>query len=143
MQRHVGTVERPECRVERVERAERRRYVDTPCLHIASSLQQTNYRQRATGGNRRNSSNQRVSEVSQGNTKQSGQEAGSTSGDSASSCLHHLPLNLERMFASSLFILFISASLLLPADRSALLSMHRAAITHKYNILPFYRTRPR
>lgn len=61
MQRHVDTVERPECRVERVERAERRRYVDTPCLHIASSLQQTNYRQRGTGGNRRNSSNQRES----------------------------------------------------------------------------------
>lgn len=27
----------------------------------------------------------------------------------------HLPLNFDRMFASSLFILFISASLLLPA----------------------------
>lgn len=116
--------------------------MDTPCPHIASSLQQTNYRQRGTGGNRRNSSNQRVSEVSQGNTKQSGQEAGSRSGDSASSFLHHLPLNLERMFASSLFILFISASLLLPADRSALLSMHRAAITHEYNILPFLKDPP-
>lgn len=70
------------------------------------------------------------------------QEAGSRSGDSASSFLHHLPLNLERMFASSLFILFISASLLLPADRSALLSMHRAAITHEYNILPFLKDPP-
>lgn len=30
----------------------------------------------------------------------------------------HLPLNLERILASSLFILLISASLLLPANRS-------------------------
>ena len=29
----------------------------------------------------------------------------------------HLPLNFDRMFASSLFILFISASLLLPETK--------------------------